>query len=286
MAQRRQQAIAEASALVAGQLEEANQWGIARLMEIFGADFVAQIADNARERYEAAQALPSQAEGSQPHGTAVTTSMGAARTLGGVFFYLIREHSNSLGLDWYGLRIPFQPRVGAPSTTPQTQRAQQPSETATEATRPAPQPPQTPQPQPKPEGVTTPVTQTAAPAVPVSDAAPKPNRIKATVIGSPRGEPQPTDQAGVLQLTFDVEMSTSMPKGLPTLGRSRVVVLCTEKQYRPIAAAGGVTGRMLVEGEVAPTLSAAGKPIQVLVCTRLTTLDLEQAKRSAGGSRG
>lgn len=103
MAQRRQQAIASASVEVAEQLGEANQWGIARLMEIFGVEFVTGIAVSARESYDAAQALDTQADGPGPTGTPVTTSKGAPRTPGGVFFYLMRGHANSLGLDWYGL---------------------------------------------------------------------------------------------------------------------------------------------------------------------------------------
>src|SRR3954447_1907759 len=137
--QRCQKAIADASAAVARQLDEANQWGIARLMEIFGVEFVGRIAASARERYDAAQALDHQAAEPGPNSAPVITSKGTPRTPGGVFFYLMREHANSLNLDWYGLHIPSPPREPTAGGTPQPQRAQQAPDASTEAGSPASQ---------------------------------------------------------------------------------------------------------------------------------------------------
>ena len=191
----------------------------------------------------------------------------------------MREHATALGLDWYGLRIPSAPRDQALE-----QAEPEPSKTVVKAgTTNIPQALEAPEaPTSKPLASINTIEQKKdiAKAQPKSDMVTvKPNRIKATVVGTPLGAPKPTDQPGVLQLVFDVEMTPTMPKGLPTLGRGRVIVLCTEKQYRQAQPNGGEPGRMIVEGEAATTLSTAGKPLQIVVCTRITTPEIEAAKR-------
>src|SRR5215203_2634384 len=65
----------------------------------------------------------------------------------------------------------------------------------------------------------------------------------------------------------------TLPKGLPVLGPTPVVVWCTPKQWAKVRE--GLTGttRLIAEGEAALAQDADGVPVLRLVCLSLRTLD-------------
>ena len=96
-----------------------------------------------------------------------------------------------------------------------------------------------------------------------------------TVVGSLAGPPQ--DIAGpvgpLVELPFRCEMTPTLPKGLPVLGPTPVVVWCTPKQWAKVRE--GLTGttRLIAEGEAALAQDANGASLLRLICLNLRTLE-------------
>ena len=111
----------------------------------------------------------------------------------------------------------------------------------------------------------------------------KAGRAKVTVIGTIKGQPKlnPQNQAGLVELVIQTEMSQSLPKGLPNLGATKVVVWCSEKQYNKIKDDLTSQSRLIVEGEVGAAVGADFVPFIRVVCLRLTTVELDQARRAS-----
>lgn len=277
---------------VSSQLAEPNILGVHRLMQIFGQELVTQKAEEALAQFNEARERGADAYVLGPEGnpTAVATRAGKPRSQGGIFFWIIRDHCDKLGLNWFGLRIPTPfpaPWQSAPKKAKPAAPAPDSSGSApaADASAPAPAAPapapaaaaQVAAPAPAPAPAAARGAQGGAPA-----GAPRPNRLKATVVGTPLGPPAPSPggMPGLLQILFAVEMTAELPKGLPNLGKSRVVVFCTEKQYNRVKEHLTPTSRLIIEGEAAPILDAQGKPIVCLVCLKMTTPELEQAGRA------
>lgn len=341
-AQLRIQASFREAAGVAKVLEEPNLSSVQRMIEIFGADFVNKLVEQALQLYHDAVAKGPAAY--QEPNTPVSTGKSQPRTVGGVFFFLIKQHCANLGLDWAGLKIAStlwyqENRKPGRISRNGTEAAlnSESSNSASASSNPA---------LPRQAGKTVAETVTATGGtsqeetrlnsittnspVPVQDHSSnnkrfetaldnnstkassasssklaegkasekgigsrgtnegsKPGRIKATVVGNITGSPKfnPHNQTGLVELQFTVEMSQSLPKGLPYLGASRVVVWCTKKQYEKVVAAETATAtlsqtRFLIEGEPVPAVGADLTPFLRLLCTRLTTVELEQVRHN------
>ena len=115
----------------------------------------------------------------------------------------------------------------------------------------------------------------------------KAGRAKVTVIGTVAGRPKlnPQNQVGLVELVIQTEMSQSLPKGLPNLGATRVVVWCSEKQYNKIKDSLTPQSRLIVEGEAVAAVGADFVPFIRVVCLRLTTVELDQARRASNPCR-
>jgi hypothetical protein len=108
-------------------------------------------------------------------------------------------------------------------------------------------------------------------------AKPRPSRIKATVTGTLTEKPV-YRQDGVIELAFQTEMNEGLPKGLPNLGSSWVLVWCNQRQWNKVKEAIQPDSRLIAEGEACPQVTEDGQAYIVVICTRLTTPELEQAR--------
>ena len=284
---------------LAESLEESNVLAIYRLMQLFSSEKVVQKVEESLALYKKAKEEGPTAYEPSENGTPVATKKGLPRTPGGIFFFLMREYAMSMGLRFEALYLP-QPPNGYNNRPPQNRgdrtkrdkpqnqnrpdRGAPTAETAkpvpaksiepAKAATPKPEAPKaaaTPAPKPEP-------TKGTADAPPVVD---KPSRAKITVIGRLIGAPKlkPQGLEGLLELVIETEMSQSLPKGLPNLGKSRVVIWCTQKQFDKIKSTLTPQSRLLIEGEPAPAVNADFKPFIKVICLKLSTLDLEQAQR-------
>jgi uncharacterized NAD-dependent epimerase/dehydratase family protein len=77
------------------------------------------------------------------------------------------------------------------------------------------------------------------------------------------------------------EMNPGLPKGLPNLGDTRIVVWCTEKQFGKISETLKLESRVIAEGEIAAAVGADLTAFVRLICLKLTTVENEQALRSS-----
>ncbi|HEX2909940.1 MAG TPA: hypothetical protein VH186_03975 [Chloroflexia bacterium] len=288
------------AAKLAGLLEEANFSGIQRLIEIFGAELVGQKVEEALVFYNNAAAKGIEAY-NEPD-TAVATGKSKPRTRGGVFFFLMREYCSTLGLNWGGLRISpawYDQKGKKQSTslngTPSSHKANF-SDTETQSDVTVEQ--QKDGDSEKAVALISSNTKNSAnknsssfqdaksvadQKEPLNPSLSKPARVKVTVIGSLSGTPKLNPQAreGLLELPFKAEMGNSLPKGLPNLGESKVVVWCSAKQFEKITQQTTITRetRFLIEGEPIPAVGTDLSPFLRVICTRLTTLELEQLRQ-------
>jgi hypothetical protein len=297
--QAKKEQIYKEAAEVAQRLAEPNVASVFRMLEVFGSEFVnKQVVEALRLHEEARQQGATAYE--MPN-TPVATGKNQPRTVGGVFFYLMKQHAGSLGLDWDGLRI-TTPWFTQDKTKNQTQPSEsngQPKSESGKQTSPknsqsveasqGQQKPEEPKEKPTPLKDNPPVTNvsgsnqkenpTSQPTIN------KPGKVKATLIGNLMSSPKvnPNGKEGLVELNFKVEMSQALPKGLPNLGESRVVVWCTQKQFNKLKEATTITPqtRFLIEGEPMPAVGSDLSPFLRLICIRLTTVELEQAKRSS-----
>lgn len=304
---------------LAEQLEEPNVNSIQRLIEIFGIEFISRQVEEASKLYTDALAR-GKAAYVQPD-TAVATGKSKPRTRGGVFFFLMRKHCSNLGLNWNGLRIappawyerkPKKQTVSSESTGgPEfgVAATNSPATLVSTSTLSNQQshPPYVPNPKAedsevarassisdaniasasRPTDVNPPAGESSEKTLELKgEGSPRPTRLKATVIGSLLARPKvnPNGKEGLVELRFKAEMnSSSLPKGLPDLGGSRVVVWCTKKQFEKVLQQIELTPqtRFIVEGEPVPAVSADLTPFLRIVCTRLTTIELEQKRYPA-----
>ncbi len=254
---------------IAELIEEPNVLSVRRLVEIFGRDLVADIAAQSWTIFQEARSRGAEAYAKSKEGTSIATKKGQPRTPGGVFFYLMREHSDSLGLRWAGLHLPELPgpvAIRRPNFKMPEERAEAQAKAALvfkTVAKPAPPPPPVP---------------VAAEAKP---AAPKPTSGTLKIVGTLSGKPKmrPNNQEGVVELVFKTTMKQGLPKGLPNLGSTRVVVWCTDKQYAKVKASITPQSRFIIEGEVAAAVGADLNPFIRVICMKLSTVELEQALR-------
>jgi hypothetical protein len=102
------------------------------------------------------------------------------------------------------------------------------------------------------------------------------------VVGPLAAKPkhQPNGQLGLVELVIKAEMNPALPKGLPNLGATRIVVWCTEKQFNKIKNTITPESRFVIEGEPAVGVGADLKAFLRVICLRITTIELEQALRN------
>ena len=273
---------------IAAQLDEPHNIQILRLVQIFGDDLVERMAREAVERYIAPQSEPDVIDAAQ----ITYTKDGKQRTLGGVFFALMRIHAEGLGVHWLGLFPPTWQKRNQANTQPPVSSDQKTAQPAIKSEKSMPSGTDQPAPintndndqQPKP-------TLTLQPSQPklmlpstqstTTTNAPKPTRAKMTIIGTLAGAPRNDAAAGLVELEFAVEMNSALPKGLPNLGKSRAVAICTRKQFDKIAEAQPITPqtRFIVEGEGAPAVNRDLQPFLKVVCIKLSTVELDQTAR-------
>jgi len=98
-------------------------------------------------------------------------------------------------------------------------------------------------------------------------------------VGKPK--PQPNGQVGIIELVLKSEMNQGLPKGLPNLGSTRVVVWCTEKQFNKIKKTVTPESRFIAEGEMAAAVGADLTPFVRLICMKLSTVEYDQALRNS-----
>jgi hypothetical protein len=112
-----------------------------------------------------------------------------------------------------------------------------------------------------------------------------------TVIGALTRQPRPYptanngggggSQVALIELELESEMNSGLPKGLPNLGKSRVVVICNQKQWnkvKDIYEANPLT-RLIIEGEPTAAIRSDFTPFLKVICVRLTSVEQEQAAR-------
>jgi hypothetical protein len=276
-------------------LEESNASGIQRLVEIFGAELVGRKVEEALTLYNNAASKGIEAY-TEPD-TAVATGKSKPRTCGGVFFFLMREHCSSLGLNWAGLRVSpawydqkgkkqpaiLRGSVSTPKTNLSNDKTQSDDTSIQQVRGNREKPVEANSSDDKKLANVRNTSSSKDKKESANSALPKPTRVKVTVIGSLSDIPKLNPQAreGLLELSFEAKMGSSLPKGLPNLGESRVVVWCTTKQFEKITQQVIVTRetRFLIEGEPVPAVGADFSPFLRIICTRLTTLELEQLRQ-------
>ncbi|MEI6043125.1 MAG: hypothetical protein WCS37_01920 [Chloroflexota bacterium] len=280
---------------IAELIEEPNILSVYQLVEIFGATLAAEKAAEAWTLFQEAKNRGSEAYVKSETGTAVATKKGQPRTPGGIFFYLMRQYSDSLGLHWSGLHLPklpgpiahLRPKLKAralPSDQPNGQPTDQPSGTKQTATAtPAAEKLTTSQNKAAPASVKSAKNPPQAAAAVAPKPKAKPARANLKVVGPLLNKPkhQPNNQVGIVELVIKAEMNTALPKGLPNLGNTRIVVWCTEKQFNKIKNTLTAESRFVIEGEPSAAVGADLQPFLRVICLKLTTIELEQALREA-----
>jgi hypothetical protein len=92
----------------------------------------------------------------------------------------------------------------------------------------------------------------------------------------------------LIELVFDNQMSNKLPKGLPNLGNTQVVAWVTGKQWRTFQKNNQTLGinsdlanhsRIIIEGEIATSVTKNLEPFLRLLCIRLSSPELEKARR-------
>ena len=287
---------------ISRRLSEPQLYSIANLITGLGYELVEASTKEAIKLYQEARQTGAEAykvdADTNPFGTAVATKKGQPRTLGGVFFFLMKEYARANGIDPETLGFVIPPKY--------TKKPKKPPLPATVSTSDSIKEAKVEQPAPARHPVaihtvgmvkvsSTVVGNTNTKVLPASAAAPtspakseiatiKPTRTKVVVNGTLTASPKTIKQSSgqeILELVFESEMSETLPKGLPNLGSTRVVVWATPKQWAKIkdVVTLGVT-RLLVEGEASAGVVFKDKTAFLkIICTRLTTLELEQANK-------
>ena len=309
---------------VAELLSETNTLGVHRLIEVFGREFVSAKAEEAMNLFQEAKNRGPEAYIASKEGTAVATKKGQPRSLGGVFFYLMNQHAERLGVVWSGLNVPKPPnsilytyrpqfpkvKVKKPPSSEAAPRNEQ-FDTETQTEKPVPittvakaanqgqsepsevkmavvpsasvAPKTASIAQPSAQGSEKKANQpTEAVPTPPSNTV-KPSRATLKVVGPIVGKPkpQPNGQVGIIELVLKSEMNQGLPKGLPNLGSTRVVVWCTEKQFNKIKKTVTPESRFIAEGEMAAAVGADLTPFVRLICMKLSTVEYDQALRNS-----
>jgi hypothetical protein len=266
---------------VVEQLTEPNVAGVWRLVNLFGITVVKAKAEEAIKLHNEAHAKG--VEAYQELDSPVATRQGKPRTVGGVFFRLMELHATGLGLNWLALMLP---RVNYnPAGTPSEMSNGTNSPQATTSVRTSP--PKTPTPPASPKEAPAQAEALGKPEtkpMPTQGQPPgalKPSRIKGTVIGTLEGKPKlnPQGQRDVVELNFKAEMNNPLPKGLPNLGTTPVVVWCNTRQWAKVADIVKPDTKFNIEGEIAAGVKADMTAFIRIICMNLTTAELEQAKR-------
>ena len=300
---------------VAELLSETNTLGVHRLIEIFGPELVATKAEEAVKLFQEAKNQGLEAYLDSKEGTAVATKKGQPRSQGGIFFYLMQRYAESLGLDWFGLNITrlqmdvfynqrpkFKPKVKvtealSPAAAPLDTEKPVPVTTVAKAANQVQSEPSgakkavVPSSVPKTASITPQSAQgsekkanssTEAASKPSSNTV-KPTRAALKVVGSlvSKPKPQPNGQVGIMELVLKSEMNPGLPKGLPNLGSTRIVVWCTEKQFNKIKNTITAESRIIAEGEMVAAIGTDLLPFVRLICLKLTTVEYEQSLRSS-----
>ena len=289
-------------------LWEPNTLGIHRLLEVFGPELICAKAEEAITIFQEAKTQGSEVYQPSEIGTVVATKKGQPRTMGGILFYLMHRHSDSLGLIWRSLNLPkvqwmyFKHRPkpkskvkkpSAPASFPLKTSTEKPvaqaanqgqskSSVEKKALAPSTAPKATNITQPTAQSSEKKATQpTEAVSTPSSNVA-KPARATLKVVGTLVGKPkpQPNGQVGIMELVLKSEMNPGLPKGLPNLGSTRIVVWCTEKQFNKIKNTITAESRIIAEGEMVAAIGTDLLPFVRLICLKLTTVEYEQALRS------
>ena len=288
---------------ISRRLSEPQLYSIANLITGLGYELVEASTKEAIKLYQEARQTGAEAykvdAETNPFGTAVATKKGQPRTQGGVFFFLMKEHARLKGIDPETLGFVIPPKY--------TKKPKKPPLTpvATVSTNEGIKEAKVEQPAPARHPVaihtvgmvkvsstvvgntnTKVLPASAAPTSPAKSeiATIKPTRTKVVVNGTLTASPKIIKQSSgqeILELVFESVMSETLPKGLPNLGSTRVVVWATPKQWAKIkdVVTLGVT-RLLVEGEASAGVVFKDKTAFLkIICTRLTTLELEQANK-------
>jgi hypothetical protein len=301
---------------IAELLSEPNTLGVHRLLEVFGPELVSAKAEEAITLFQKAKTQGPEVYQPSEEGTVVATKKGQPRTVGGIFFYLMHQHSDRLGLVWMGLNLPkvqwmfLKPRPNsknkmkeppAPAAVPPETSTEKPvpekgvaqaanqgqSKTSVEkkalvqSSVPASKTPSITQ--PSAQGSEKKANQSTEAASKLSSNVTKPARATLKVVGPLVGKPkpQPNGQVGIIELVLKTEMNVGLPKGLPNLGSTRIVVWCTEKQFNKIKNTITAESRFIAEGEIAAAVGADLTPFVRLICLKLSTVEYDQALRSS-----
>ncbi len=294
-------------------LSEPNILAVYRLAEIFGLSLVEEKATRAltlhkeaAEQGEAAYKPKENPKATRPEhrlvGTEVATAKGQPRTPGGIFFFIMRGYVTRVRLVWEDLRVPWLPDLNETNQTTATgaegqtdasglnkvsngndnpkQAGAGESGSKISSSKP-PDPAINP-----PSGTITAGSSAATRAASASSSVSgeqqvKPSRGKVIITGSPKSGSQPKAApqglAGVLELLFEIEPGANPSKGLPVLEKTLVKVWATEKQYNKLKDSLTPSSRYLIEGEIGAGINSQNfEPFIRVICTRLTTIELEQ----------
>jgi len=291
---------------VSKRLSEPHLYSIANLVTGLGYEPVEASTKEAIKLYQEARQMGTEAykleAETNPFGTAVATKKGQPRTLGGVFFFLMKEYARANGIDPETLGFVIPPKYTKKPKKPPLPATVAATVSTSDSIKEA----KVEQPAPARHPVaihtvgmvkvsSTVVGNTNTKVLPASAAAPtspakseiatiKPTRTKVVVNGTLTASPKTIKQSSgqeILELVFESEMSETLPKGLPNLGSTRVVVWATPKQWAKVKdeVTLGST-RLLVEGEASAGVVFKDKTAFLkIICTRLTTLEMEQANK-------
>ncbi len=208
-------------------------------------------------------AMVEEARQIETSGGMLTSDGTRRRTLGGVFFALVKER---IGTKPRSTRVAeLAPGADVPAPAPVVRA-------------PSPTPPSSPAPSPAP----TPITWTDRVALIAPLAAGKASTVKITLIGRPQGVKE-TAQFTVLTLTQTGPMP-ALPKGIPAPAQippTTYAVYIGGKQWRKVAdALKDQADVLIIEGT--PCYDETTKLITVFA-TNTTTKLTQQAKRPTGG---
>lgn len=296
-------------------LGEPNILAVYRLIEIFGLPLVEEITTRAlalhkkaAEQGESAYKPRENPKDTRPEyrlvGTEVGTAKGAPRTPGGIFFFLMRGYVIRIRLAWEDLRIPWLPEV---TMTIQNNTSTTDAESQTNESEPGKVSKGSGSPKqvygseesgPKRSAGNIPSSLMVGPAVakagsstikdsgvggaPVTgEQEVKPSRGKVVITGSPKPGSElkvaPQGLAEVMELMFEIEPGANPAKGLPVLEKTLVKAWFTAKQYNKIKDSLNPNSRYLIEGEIGAGINSQNfEPFIRVICTRLTTIELDQ----------
>ena len=197
-------------------LEDDSLYAIYKLTHMFGPELVERKAAEALDVWQAAHEKGGEAYA--PSQTLVAKADGTPRTRGGVFFQVMRRHCQSIGLNWYGIFPPPGQKLpdGQNAETPAPKGVEphpeekktypkKSKETSAPPQSPAPGAPPSLQQSPSPSAQSSITPQDMPPK-------PKPSRCKVTVTGTLVAAPKRDAEKGLIELTFQTEMTANPSK--------------------------------------------------------------------------